>query len=322
MGAGDDREANQLMRYPAHVHIRDVSPRDGLQGERELVSLDDKVRLIDMLSAAGFPQINATSFVSPRAVPQMADAAEVMARIARRPGVTYDVSVPNLSSARRAFDTPVDALMVFVDASDISSLRSVRRSTDDSMREAEGVIAEAPARGLPSMGTVATAFGSPYEGTVPAERVLGLARRFVDAGVNGLALGDTTGEADPAQVQTLVARLLDRFPDVPLSLHFHDTRGLALANVLAAMDAGATRFDAAVGGIGGNPFLNNAAGNVATEDLVHMCDEMGIQTGIDLDAVLDVYRFLELTLKHPLVGNVGRAGRSKSASPAVTLHAG
>lgn len=299
------------MRYSESVHIREVSPRDGLQGEPVPVSTADKLRLIDMLVAAGFSHINATSFVSPKAVPQMADAEAVMAGVPRRGDLVYDASVPNLRGARRALDADVDALVVFVDASEIGNQHSVRRSTEESMREATSLIGEADARGVPTVGTVATAFGSPYEGVIPPERVLALADEFVRAGAAGLALGDTTGEANPRQVADLVGRLLDRHPDVELSLHFHDTRGLALANVLAAMDAGATRFDSAVGGIGGNPFLQNASGNVCTEDLVHMCEEMGIETGIDLDALVEINRFLELTLQHPLPGKVSKVGRAR-----------
>lgn len=277
-----------------------------------MVSTDDKVRLVDMLSAAGFPQINVTSFVSPKAVPQMGDAADVMARIKRRAGVTYDASVPNLFGARRAVEAKVDAVVVFVAASDAGSKSNVNRTTEESMRDAEALIQVVNSAGLKTIGTISTAFGSPYEGVIPPERVLGLAQRFVDAGVTGLALGDTSGEGSPRQVAGLVGKLLDQFPGTELSLHFHDTRGLALANVLAAMDAGATHFDSAVGGIGGSPFTKNSAGNVATEDLVHMCEDMGITTGVDLDAVLEIYRFLEEKLEHPLPGKLGRVGRAKT----------
>lgn len=302
------------MQYPERVHIREVSPRDGLQSEPTILSTQDKITLVDLLSAAGFPQVNVTSFVSPKAVPQMADAAVVMAGITRRDGVVYDASVPNMVGARRAVDAGVDAISVFVAASDQGSRSNVRRSTEESMAEAEQVIGLARSAGLGAIGTVATAFGSPYEGTIPADRVIGLARRFADAGATGVALGDTTGEATPRQVTDLVDRLRAELPGVDLSLHLHDTRGLALANVLAAMDAGATRFDAAVGGIGGSPFTRNSSGNVSTEDLLHLCEEVGVWTGVDLDRVLEAYRFLEERLGHPLPGKVGRVGRSKSVA--------
>ena len=306
------------MHLPDRIRIREVSPRDGLQGEPVPVATADKIRLVDMLSAAGFARINVTSFVSPRAVPQMADAEQVMAGIERRPGVVYDASVPNPRGAQRALDAGVDALVVFVDASDAGNRRSVNRSREDAEQGAVTLIGDARERGFPVVATVATAFGCPYEGVIPEERVLAMADRFVAAGATGLALGDTTGEATPRHVARLVGTLLDRHPEVELGLHFHDTRGLALANVLAAMDVGATNFDSAVGGIGGNPFLDNASGNLATEDLVHMCEEMGVETGVDLDAVIETYRFVEETVQHRLPGKVGRVGRSKTpiAGPA------
>jgi hydroxymethylglutaryl-CoA lyase len=299
------------MHYPDRIVIREVSPRDGLQGEPTQVGTDDKVRLIDLLSASGVERINATSFVSPRAVPQMADAEETMSRIERRPGVVYDASVPNLRGALRAIEAGADAVMVFVDASDEGNRRSVRRTTEESLAEAERLIAEARARGIAVAGTVGMAFGSPYEGRIAPERVVGMAQRMVAAGACSIALGDTTGEGSPRQVAELIATVLDALPGVDLGLHFHDTRGLGMANVLAAMDAGATRFDASVGGIGGNPFLHNAAGNICTEDLVHMCEEMGIATGLDLDVLIEANRFLSSVLGRPLPGKVAHAGRSR-----------
>lgn len=302
------------MNLPPRIKIREVAPRDGLQGEPVRVSTDDKVRLIDMLSVSGVTRINATSFVSPSAVPQMADAAEVMACITRRPGVVYDASVPNLKGALRAIDAGVDAIMVFVDASDEGNRRSVRRTTDQSVEEAEKLIETAQARGISVAGTVGTAFGSPYDEVIKPARVVGIARRFVAAGASSLALGDTTGEANPRQVAELVASFLTEFSELEFALHLHDTRGLAMANILAAMDAGATNFDASVGGIGGNPFLHNTSGNVCTEDLVFMCDAMGIETGVDLDALLDASRFLESVLRHPLPGRISKLRRPTEAT--------
>jgi hydroxymethylglutaryl-CoA lyase len=306
-----------VVRYPAKIHLREVSPRDGLQAEPAILATEDKVRLIDMLSEAGFPQINAVSFVSPKAVPQMADAAEVAARIIRQPGVLYDASVPNQRGLQRAIDAGFAAVLIFVSASDAGSRSNVGRSTDDALTEAEAVIAAARAAGLQITGLVAKAFGSAYEGVTPLETVLAMLQRLAAAGATSLALGDTSGEATPRQVERWVATILDRFPQLPLALHFHDTRGLALANTLAAMDAGATHFDAAVGGIGGSPFTRNSAGNLATEDLLHMCEEAGVATGVELDRVLEVYRFLEAKLGHPLPGRVGRFGRSKTAAAAM-----
>lgn len=299
------------MHYPERIIIREVSARDGLQGEPTPIRTEDKVRLIDMLSASGVERINATSFVSPKAVPQMADAAEVMSRISRRPGVVYDASVPNLRGAQRAVEAGVDAVMVFVDASDEGNRRSVRRTTEESLAEAERLIADVCERGVPVAGTVGMAFGSPYEGRIAPERVVHMAQRMAAAGAASIALGDTTGEGSPRQVAELISAVLDAVPGIELGLHLHDTRGFGMANVLAAMDVGATRFDAAVGGIGGNPFLHNASGNICTEDLVHMCEEVGIATGIDLDALIEANRFLESLLGRPLPGKVAHAGRGR-----------
>lgn len=297
------------MHYPRRIHVREVSPRDGLQSEAIHLSTADKVALIDLLSSAGFPQINAVSFVSPRAMPHMADAAEVMRDIARRDGTVYDATVPNSVGVRRAVESAMPVISVFISA----SLADYRpdRTQDASLAEAETAIAEARAAGLGVIGVVAKAFGCAGEGVIPLDRVLRLAGRFQAAGATELCLGDTSGEATPAQVGRAVGAMLDALSDSPLSLHFHDTRGLGLANVLAAMDAGATRFDAAVGGIGGSPQTKNSTGNISTEDLLHMCEDAGIETGVDLDIVLEAYRFLEERLGHPLPGRLGKFGRSK-----------
>ena len=304
------------MHYPSKVHIREVSPRDGLQAESVTLSAQHKIELVNRLSAAGLPQVNATSFVKPQAVPQLADAAEVMAGIWRRPGVVYDATVPNAVGARRAIEAGADAVSVFVAASEGGSKSNVRRGTEEAMQEAERVVDLARTAGLDVIGTVSTAFGSAYEGTVPSARVLELARRFISAGATSLAIGDTSGEGTPRQVAEMVTMLGDEFGDVRIALHLHDTRGFALANVLAAIDAGATCFDAAVGGLGGSPFTKNSAGNVPTEELVHMCHEAGIETGVDLGALLEIYQFLEGALGHPLAGRLGRVGPTKTVTAA------
>jgi hydroxymethylglutaryl-CoA lyase len=270
--------------------------------------------LIDMISDAGFRRVNAVSFVSPKAVPQMADAEEVAAGIVRAPGVVYDASVPNVVGVRRAIQSRMDAALIFVSASDTGSRSNVNRSMEEALDEAEKVIAEALAVGLPVTGLVSKAFGSAYEGVTPKEKVIRILRRLADAGATSLALGDTSGEATPRQVSLLVGELLDTFPGLPLAVHFHDTRGLAMANVLAAMDAGCTHFDGAIGGIGGSPFTKNSSGNLATESLLHFCEDAGIETGIDLDKVLEIYAFLEDRLGHKLPGPIGHVGRSKMAS--------
>lgn len=302
------------MRLPSKIFIREVSPRDGLQSEEGRLPTDDKVILIDLLSRAGFKRINVTAFSSPKVVPQLADAAEVAARIGRVPGVIYDATVPNLIGAKRAIDSGLDAITVFVSASDGGSRANVGVSTEEALNGAEQSVAAALSAGLGVVATISKAFGSAYDGAIDPTRVLAIADRLVAVGARAIALGDTSGEAAPLEVSRLVGRMLERYPHVELSLHFHDTRGLALANVLAAMDAGATHFDSAVGGIGGSPFTPNSAGNVATEDLVHMCEESGVGTGVDIDIVLEAYAYLETKLGHPLPGRLGQVGRSKTVS--------
>ncbi|WP_249019455.1 hydroxymethylglutaryl-CoA lyase [Conexibacter sp. S30A1] len=292
------------MNHPDSITIRDVTARDGLQGESRLVATEDKVRLLEMLGNAGFRRINATSFVSSRAVPQMADAEEVMAHLRRRSDVTYDASVPNIKGAERAIASGVDVVVVFVAASDVGNRSNVRRSTEESMSEAEAVIRRARESGIGAIGTVSTAFGSPYGDEITIDGVRAMVARFVGAGATGIALGDTSGEANPDQVHEMVSQLLADLGDLELALHFHDTRGLALANVLAAMDAGAVHFDAAVGGIGGSPFTLNSGGNLAAEDLVWMCHQMRIHTGVDLDALFEIHDLLERLLGHALNSRV------------------
>jgi hydroxymethylglutaryl-CoA lyase len=296
------------VRYPERIHIREVTPRDGLQAEALTLDVQDRIALIDMLSAAGFPQVNAVSFVSARTVPQMANAAEVMAGVARG-AVVLDATVPNVIGVRHAIEAQVDEVSVFVSASDASSKANVQRSTAESMSEAERVVAIARQAGLGVIGTISAAFGSPYGDQVAENLVLDLAERFVRAGVNGLALGDTTGEGTPRTVASLVGLLLDKYPDVKLSLHLHDTRGLAVANSLAAMDAGATRFDSAIGGLGGSPFTRNSSGNLATEELLFMCRELDVETGVGLNSAIAINQWLEGKLGHPLPAKIGRLDR-------------
>jgi hydroxymethylglutaryl-CoA lyase len=298
------------MHFPEKIRIREVSPRDGLQGEQKQLTTAAKVELVNLLSRAGFSQINVTSFVSPARVPNMADAAEVMARIDRKPGVVYDATVPNLKGAQRAIDAGADAIVTFVAASETANRSNVGRSTEEALRLAEAVIGSARAAGLAAIGTISSAFGSPYGEIIDQADVTRLARRLADAGATGLALGDTSGEGNPQQVHELVACVLAEFGDIELGLHLHDTRGLALANATAAMQAGAISFDGAVGGTGGSPFTDNSAGNLATEDLVEMCHRMGIETGVDQALVLQANRLLSAELGRPLDSKVGRLSAS------------
>ena len=293
---------------PGRVTIREVGPRDGLQSERPL-SVDARARLIEALSATGIPKVEAVSFVSPKAVPAMAGAAEVWARIRRDPAVRYSALVPNRRGAEAAVAAGgFHSLQAFLAASDGYNVKNVGKRVAESVADVADVAGVALAAGLTVEVSISAAFGDPYEGDVPADRVAEVALRVQEAGAEGVSLGDTTGMATPTRVWDVVGLLRDRAPDLRLNLHFHDARGTAMANVLAALEVGVEEFDASVGGLGGSPFAPGAGGNVATEDLVHMLADMGIETGVDLDAVLMAAGLAEELVQHPLAGHVAKAG--------------
>ena len=272
--------------WPARVEIREVGPRDGLQNE-EPVPVAERVRLIDALSGTGLRRIEAAAFVSAAAIPPMAGAEEVMAAIDRRPGVVYSALVPNAKGAERAIEAKADELELVVSASETHNQKNVRRSVAESLVGAHDVVAFAHEAGIEAEAIVSTSFGCPYEGDVAPERVAQLAGHLIDAGADRLSFGDTTGMATPRRVHDLLDALEHAgIAAERVGLHFHNTRGTALANVLAALERGVTRFDASIGGLGGCPYAPGASGNAVTEDLVHMCADMGIDTGIDLDALL------------------------------------
>ena len=303
------------MKWPERVTITEVGPRDGLQNESRIIDLADKVRLIDALSHTGLMRIEAASFVSPKAIPQMANASEVMAAIDRSAhpgvpegGVTYIGLVPNERGAQDAIAARVDEIAVVVSASESHNRANVNRSMAESLEAIRNVAALATAAAVPWSGYVSTAFGCPYEGDVPAEHVLEIARELRDGGANAIALGDTIGVGSPRQVFELVTRLGQQMPAAEMRLHFHDTRGMALANVVAAMQAGAAQFDGSIGGLGGCPYAPGASGNVATEDIVAMLHRMGIATGVDEAALLEAAWLAEEIIGRPLEGRVKRTG--------------
>ena len=308
------------MKLPDRVTITEVGPRDGLQNEARILPLEQKVALIDRLSRTGLTRIEAASFVSPKAIPQMANAAEVMAAIDRAPGVTYIGLVPNERGARDAITAGVDEISVVVSASESHNRSNVNRSVEESLEAVTGIARLCREASLPWVGYVSTAFGCPYEGTVDPNAVLRVAQRYADAGAYAVALGDTIGIANPKQVGELVPRLMAAVPGVDVRLHFHDTYGRALANTLAAMEAGATQFDSSVGGLGGCPYAPGASGNVATEDMVSMLHAMGVETGIDLDALLQVTLFAGEIVGRPLDSRVQRAAAAHDVT-AVSRHA-
>jgi hydroxymethylglutaryl-CoA lyase len=295
------------VKLPDRVSITEVGPRDGLQNESRAIPLEQKIALIDVLSETGLTRIEAASFVSPKAIPQMANAGEVMAGIARRPDVTYIGLVPNEFGARNAIAARVDEIAVVVSASESHNRANVKRTIAESVEAISAVALLCRQAGVPWSGYVSTAFGCPYEGAVDVARVMKLAERILDAGAEAIALGDTIGISNPRQTSEIVGEFYARFPDAPLRLHFHDTRGMALANVVAALEAGATQFDGSVGGLGGCPYAPGASGNVATEDLVVMLHALGIETGVRLDALLEAAWLAENIVGRPLDGRVKRA---------------
>jgi hydroxymethylglutaryl-CoA lyase len=306
--------AGTLRELPRSVIIREVGPRDGLQSEQPL-PVEDRARLIDALSATGVPKIEAVSFVSAKAVPAMADPGDVWARVHVAPGVAYSALVPNRRGAEAAVAAGgFHALQAFLAVSDGYNRKNVGKSVEESVEDVTGVVDVGRATGLPVEVSISAAFGDPFEGDVAPERVGELAERLLEAGAAGISLGDTTGMGTPTRVWELVGHVRERLPEVSLSLHFHDTRGTAMANVLAAMEMGMSEFDASVGGLGGSPFAPGANGNLATEDLVHMLTDMGLETGVDLAKLLEAARLAERLVGHPLASQVSRAGPRWSPS--------
>ena len=292
---------------PAKISVREVGPRDGLQNE-DPVPTEAKIELIDRLSGTGVARIEAVSFVRPEAIPQMADASEVWQGITRVPSVRYSALVPNLRGAIRALDSGLTELEAVVSASDTHNRANVRRGTAESLDDIAVIIETAHQRGASCQVVVSTAWGCPYEGDVPVSRVVRVASRAVDDGADSISFGDTTGMATPCRVRELVGEFRSAHPGVSLNLHFHNTRGTGLANVLTALELGVADFDASVGGLGGCPYAPGATGNIATEELVHMVEDMGVATGIDLAAMIDAAADAERIIGRRLPSQVLRAG--------------
>ena len=302
------------MTAPARVALVEVGPRDGLQNEVALLTTDEKVRFVNALSAAGHSTIEVSAFVSPRRVPQMADAEAGFAAIDRRPAVRYTALAPNLAGLDRALAASVDEIAVFAAASESFSAANLRQSIDESLAGYAAVTRRALDHGLRVRGYVSCAFGCPFDGAVAVEAVLRVTRALLDQGAYEVAVSDTIGVGHPGQVRSVVQALLAAgLSTNQLALHFHDTRGTALANVLAALDLGIATFDAAAGGLGGCPFAPGASGNLATEDLLYMLDGLGIATGVALDAVLEASMGLAPRLAHPLRSRYAQAAQASRA---------
>ena len=303
------------MQEDGRVMICEVGTRDGFQIEPEFIATEQKIEVVNLLAAAGVPRIEVTSFVSPKAVPQLRDAEAVMAGIRRRPGTRYAALVPNEKGAARAVDAGVDVIHTVVSASESHNLANVNMTIAESVDKLRAVGQLAARAGVPLQCGISTSFGCPFEGDVPVDRLERLVASLVDLGARGIGLADTTGMANPRQVSAVLARLRPRFPGIEWTLHTHDTRAMAIPNILAAMDQGVTHFDASIGGLGGCPFAPGASGNVCTEDLVHCLHAMGVATGIDLDRLIAVSRRVEQIIGRPLPGQIVKAGPSTRRYP-------
>ena len=297
-----------------HVEVVEVGTRDGLQIERHIVPAAVKIDILNDMIASGLRSIEVTSFVSPKAVPQLSDAAEVLGGIKKRHDTYLMALVPNLRAAERAADTPLDAGVLLISASDTHNRKNVNRTIVESMAAFPVVAARLRQAGIGIAGSIATVFGCPFEGEVSIEAVKAIVRAYVDLGIDHVSLGDTTGMATPTNIRSVVRSLNTSFPTVDFSLHLHNTRGIGLANVLVGLDEGVRRFDSSVAGLGGCPFAAGATGNICTEDLIYLLHESGYETGIDLYQAIAVAKKMEKELDRQLSGQVMKAG------PRLTRH--
>ncbi|TFL14605.1 hydroxymethylglutaryl-CoA lyase [Pusillimonas caeni] len=298
---------SNLSKNGKRIYIQEVSVRDGFQMEPIFIPTDRKVEFINGLSRTGLAKIEVTSFTSPKAIPALADAEAVMCRIDRVPGVEYAALVPNMRGCERALSCGVDEINLVMSASDSHNMANLRMTPQQSLEQFEQIVAAVGGR-VRLNASLSTTFGCPFDGEVPLSRVLDTVARFVDMGVDGVTLCDTTGMANPAQVARVCDAARQRWPDMVFTAHFHNTRGMGLANVLAAAQSGIDRFDASLGGLGGCPFAPGASGNVCTEDMVHMLEAMGYDTGVDLEALLVRARQLPDIVQHDIPGQVVKAG--------------
>ena len=302
------------MLRPKKVEITEVGPRDGLQAESYFVPTKEKINMINSLIEAGVPRIEFSSFVSPRAVPQLADVNEVLVGLNRTTDTILAALVPNARGAIRACEAGVDEIIVFMSASESHNLKNVNRTVDESLAGFDDLAKIADDAGIPVHGVIATALGCPFEGDVPVEKLSYIAKHYRELGFTGLGLGDTTGMATPLVVQKAVRHLQDTVPELPLGLHFHNTRGIGLVNVMVGLDEGIENYDASFGGMGGCPFAPKATGNICTEDLVYMMNELEIETDINLAKLIGVAKDVERVMGRELPGQVMKAG------PRLQLH--
>lgn len=302
------------MSFPDHVDVVEVGLRDGLQAEPEFVPTSVKVQLLNHLIDAGVRHFEATSFVSPRAVPQLRDAAELLDQAGGRPGVRLGALAPNRRGVERALDSKADEVIVFLSASETHNLKNLNRPVEQSLRDVEDIADLLQGQPIGRKGAIAVAFGCPFEGDIDTGALKAIVSQFHRLKFDSVTLGDTTGMATPRLVRKTVDALRSEFPDMPLALHFHNTRGIGLVNVMEGLHAGITTYESSLGGLGGCPFAPGATGNICTEDLVYLLHELGIHTGIELAALIGVAREMQEVMGRPLPGQVMKAG------PRLALH--
>ena len=317
VAAPRDYEMQMFERLPPRVTVYEVGPRDGLQNEPRPVPTEEKVSFIDALSATGLKHIEITSFVNPRWIPQLADAVEVGKLITRREGVSYSCLVPNKQGLERALAAGMQEVAVFLSASETHNKKNVNKTVDETLKAFEEVIPPALAAGVRVRAYVSTVFGCPYEGRVDPQAVVDLVRQLRERGVYQVSLGDTIGVGTPVQVRSVLQRVLEVAAPEELALHFHDTRGTALANVVVGLDLGVTTVDSAVGGLGGCPYAPGASGNLATEDLLYMLHGMGVETGVDLDKLVSVSKRFAAIVGHELPSKYLKAAVGEAAKKGV-----
>ena len=304
-----------MKNLPATVRINEVATRDGFQSEALFIPTEKKIDIIDRLSLLGLNKIEVTSFVSPKAIPNLRDAEDVMNRITRNPNVTYVTLVPNEKGAERALATKADEVNLVMSVSESHNLSNMRMTCEQSLAQFKRIYALMEGSNIRINASLATSFGCPFEGIIAPERVIDVIKQYLDTGVQSISIADTTGMASPRQVYELCDQVRNVFPALDVTLHLHNTRGMGLANALAGLSAGITQLDASLGGIGGCPFAPGATGNICTEDLVHMLESIDLDTGVDLLALLNMARELPELLQHDISGQVAKAGLRTETRP-------
>jgi len=291
-----------------HVNVTEVGPRDGFQSEKTILKTEDKIEIINNLIKAGFPRIEVSSFVSPKAIPQLSDAELILNKVNRSPNTILAALVPNARGALRAVESKIDEIVVFLSASESHNKKNVNRSVKDSLLGFKEIADIAGKNNIPIQGDIATAFGCPFEGNISSKKLADISKEYKEMGFRGVTLGDTTGMATPPVVIQAINAIRDKVPDFEITLHFHNTRGIGLANVMTGLDQGIFNYESCFGGMGGCPFAPNATGNICTEDLIYLLHEMDIKTGIDLAQTISIAQNVENLVGHRLPGQVMRAG--------------